>query len=59
MKTKKIPHIQVEYAYVPVKLIEQLSVEEAFQQLTGHDPIHIIHYSEDDWYDADGNLLDS
>ena len=65
-----IPHLPVEYdesywggdysgsgdtAYVPLPLIEQVGVEEAFRQAKGVDPIHIIHYTENgDCYTADG-----
>jgi len=68
------PHIQVEYdkdfwggdyskvgtfSYVKVSEIERLgSVEAAFRSKTGSDPVHIIHYSEDDLYDANGNRLE-
>ena len=34
------------------------NVEEAFTQETGHDSRHIIHYSPDELYDLDGDLID-
>jgi hypothetical protein len=64
------PHIRVEYDlefaggnydkvgrfyYVPVAAANAAgSVEEAFKRLSGYDPMHIIHYSPDEWYDQDG-----
>ncbi len=33
------------------------SVEAAFKQTTGIETIHIIHYSEDELYDANGHLM--
>ncbi len=33
------------------------SVETAFKQTTGIETIHIIHYSEDELYDVNGNLI--
>lgn len=48
-----------DFAYVPVELIDKCkNVEEAFQKHTGIDPIHIIHYCEDDWYTTDGELVE-
>ncbi len=39
--------------------VEKLgSVDAAFRATTGLDPIHIIHYSEDDLYDDAWNLLE-
>ena len=65
------PHLQVEYdlaycggdygnsgdfAYIPVALVDRCgSVEQAFLKYTGHDPVHIVHYSEDELFDQDGD----
>ena len=64
------PHLQVEYdltyvggdysktgdfAYIPVALVERCgSVEQAFRNYTGHDSVHIVHYSEDELFDQEG-----
>lgn len=34
------------------------SVEAAFKETTGVETIHIIHYSEDEMFDAEGNHID-
>ncbi len=68
------PHIQVEYDesfwggdyygvgnLVCVKLseVDKLGgVEAAFKALTGIDAVHMIHHSEDELCDAEGNHLD-
>lgn len=65
------PHLRVEYdlayfggdygntgdfAYIPVPLVDRCgSVEQAFRNDTGHDPVHIVHYSEDEHFDQDGD----
>jgi hypothetical protein len=69
----KIPHFQVEFdlnfhggdydevgdfAYVPVGLVAKMGMEKAFQEFTGHDPVHIIHYTEDELFDSEGVELD-
>ncbi len=52
------------FALIPLDLIKRLShfgendVEEAFRQTTGVDPVHIVHYSPDYLYDAEGNEID-
>lgn len=33
-------------------------VKAAFRESTGIDPVHIIHYSFDDLYDDEGDLVD-
>jgi hypothetical protein len=33
------------------------SVEAAFTRQTGHDKQHIIHYSPDEWYTPEGELI--
>lgn len=33
-------------------------VPAAFEKQTGHPRVHIVHYSEDELHDGDGNLLD-
>jgi hypothetical protein len=66
------PHVRIEYdlayeggdysvvgqfAYVPASLVEELvDLEAAFEAMTGYDRNHIIHYSPDELYDAEGNL---
>jgi len=47
-----------QFAYIPKELADETGVEEAFRQTTGHDPVHIIHYSEDELYTADGIRLE-
>jgi len=42
------------FAYLPVANIGR-SVELAFEKQTGHKRVHIIHYSEDERYDSEGN----
>jgi hypothetical protein len=64
------PHIRFEYdldyaggnyskvgdfAYVPAELCLRLGDEEAFEQHTGIDRIHIASYCPDELYDEDGN----
>jgi hypothetical protein len=47
-----------QFAYVPCELVGRLgSVEAAFRQLTGHDPVHIVHYDPDELYTTDGKPL--
>lgn len=71
----KVSHIQVEYdkkffggdyslvgdfALVRLSDVYRLgSVEAAFKHTTGIEAVHIIHYSEDELYDADWNPIDS
>ena len=73
-KLKNKPHFQVEYdvnfyggdyddvgqfVYIPVCLIDIYGSEKkAFEQITGIDKRHIIHYSSDEYYDSEGNMLD-
>lgn len=46
-------------AYIKLIDVNRLgSVEAAFKETTGVETIHIIHYSEDELYDAEGNLVD-
>lgn len=68
------PHIRVEYdknfcggdysntgdfALIKLSDVDVMGgVEKAFKATMNINPIHIIHYSEDDLYDADGNLLE-
>jgi hypothetical protein len=33
-------------AYIPAKLVEEVGMEQAFNQTTGIDPVHIIRWSE-------------
>lgn len=46
------------FAYVPAKLCDDLGFERAFQKHTGYDPCHIIHYSPDELYTAEGDLIE-
>lgn len=63
------PHIRVEYdleyyggdyskvgqfAYLHADTVEEIGVEEAFRQATGIDPVHIIHYTSDEFFTAEG-----
>lgn len=43
-----------QFALVPVERFDELGMEEAFTRATGHDPIHIIHYSPDEPVTANG-----
>jgi hypothetical protein len=44
-----------DFAYVPLRAVDEHgSVVDAFKALTGHNPQHIIHFSEDELYTADG-----
>jgi hypothetical protein len=43
---------------VPVERAAAIGVEAAFQEATGHDPAHIVHYNPDARYTADGAPLD-
>jgi len=43
-----------DFAYIPVANIGR-NVEAAFEKQTGHKRVHIIHYSEDERYDSQGN----
>jgi hypothetical protein len=49
-------------AFVPFSLLhgpERLTPHEAFTKFTGHIAAHIVHYTLDDLYDADGKPLDA
>lgn len=49
-----------QYAYIPASLVNAgVSVEGAFKAKTGIDPVHIIHYSTDDLYDAKGEPVEA
>jgi hypothetical protein len=37
---------------------KRLGYYKAFQEHTGHNAIHVIHYSEDELYDCDGNEIE-
>ena len=45
-----------QFAYVPVDDIGHTpdAVEAAFEKLTGHDRVHIIHYCPDETFDENG-----
>jgi hypothetical protein len=45
-------------ALIPVKLVDEVGMKEAFKRTTGYDPCHIIHYSEDELYTAHGDFCD-
>jgi len=47
-----------DFAYVPVELADKIGEEEAFEKVTGINPIHIIFYTTDEVYDADGDLME-
>jgi hypothetical protein len=48
-----------DFAYVPCSLADRLgSIEAAFERHTGHSRIHIVHYSPDELYTADGEPLE-
>ena len=46
-----------QFAYVPLEDIGHTpdAVEAAFEKLTGHDRVHIIHYTPDETFDENGN----
>jgi hypothetical protein len=50
------------FVYIPLDMIdrqkgrsEQSKLEKAFRQMTGQDPVHIVHWSPDEVFDQDGN----
>lgn len=45
------------FAYVPLALCKRHGTEDAFRRYMGHDPVHIVHYSPDEIYDGEGNIL--
>lgn len=45
-------------ALVPTALVREVGVEAAFQRTTGVNPVHIVHYSEDELYGADGERIE-
>jgi hypothetical protein len=49
-----------EFVLIPVDEIQKTpnGVERAFEKRTNLNRLHIIHYSEDELYDSDGNSLD-
>lgn len=40
------------FAFVLVSLVDEVGMDTAFKQTTGFDPIHIVHWSEDDLFDG-------
>lgn len=46
-----------EFAYVPLRLVDELGPRRAFRQHTGHSPRHIIHYDLDEELNAEGDPL--
>lgn len=53
-----------EYAYIPWEEIDthgngEGALRLAFRAVTGHDPIHIVHYTFDEVYDQRGNPLEN
>jgi len=48
------------YAFIGLIDVNAMgSVETAFEHTTGMNATHIIHYSEDELYDAEGNFINS
>lgn len=50
-----------EFALIPVDELgpNGSGLKKAFEKHTGHNPQHIIHYSMDELYDADDNLIEA
>jgi len=48
-----------EFAYIPLELSKHIGTERAFEQTTGYDAVHIVHCSEDELYDMNGNLIET
>jgi hypothetical protein len=48
------------FALIPHSVIDthRGDVPAAFRAHTGFDPMHMIHYTEDEVYDQNGNLID-
>lgn len=68
------PHIQVEwdrsywggdysgvgrFAYLPFNGLTDENLPERFREVTGHDPVHIIHYTFDELYDEHGEPIEA
>jgi len=55
-----------DFAYIPLNIIDAVRgnltdderLKAAFRATTGHDPIHIVHYTFDEVYDENGNPWD-
>ena len=45
-------------ALLPLEGLTDENLKKRFKKQTGHDPVHIIHYTFDEPLDADGNALD-
>lgn len=43
---------------IPESLVDELGMDKAFEKTTGHVAANIVHYSEDDRFDALGEFLD-
>lgn len=67
------PHVRVEYdteftggeydgvgafAYLPLARVATVGVEAAFAEATRLDPVHMVHHTLDELYDASGERLD-
>jgi len=46
-----------EEALLPLEGLDDDNLPEVFRELTGHDPVHIVHYTFDEPVDAEGSLL--
>lgn len=47
-----------ETALLPFEGLTDDNLHERFRQQTGHDPVHIVHYTFDEPVDADGESLE-
>jgi hypothetical protein len=47
-----------QFALVPIDLCAELGNEEAFEKRIGLDKVHIIHFSPDEVYGANGEIMD-
>lgn len=48
------------FTYIPVEVYERFhhDMQKAFNHVTGENPLHIIHWSEDEFFTRDGQRLD-
>jgi len=46
------------FALIPADLVDQVGMDKAFEQTTGHVAANIVHYSEDERCTADGNPVE-
>lgn len=47
------------FAYIPRRLVRSGKVGRAFKAFTGHDPIHIIHFTSDEVFLPDGTPVEA